>query len=259
MSALAIGSLEVLRVFRRRSTAWILLLIFAVVAATYGFASMVFYVIFSLFKGVEIANRILMVAQVVGLCAAAWMMARRSIISESDTGSLTLLMQTPVSNDRILLGKMLGLASVLLFAHCLIALVVMLPTPMIRRPVWVFYVYLVVGWLLAVSVIPSGFADGLTARTGGRRWLRHLSWVLRLVGPVAILQTLIVPESRAAGVRIWDVAMQFFGNVVGNASSPATLHFAGPAVPITVIAMWFAASAVVDWYRAVGRLGRLRG
>jgi hypothetical protein len=53
--------------------------------------------------------------------------------------------------------------------------------------------------------------------------------------------------------------MQFLGNIIGDVSSPATLHFAGPAVPIAVITLWFAALAVVDWYRAVGRLGRSRG
>jgi hypothetical protein len=259
MSALAIGSLEVLRFFRRRSTAWIFILTISLVATAYLVSWFRLSGMFQLNPGPEVINRILMVIQTVGLCAAAWMMAKRSVANEVETGSFTLLTQTPILGSRIVLGKLLGLAAILLVAHCLIAMVVMLPTPMIRRPIWVFYVYLVVGWLLAVSIVPAGLADGLASRTGGRRWLRHLSWVLRVIGPVVILQGLILQESRVAGIRIWDVAMQFVGNVVGNVSSPATLHFARPAVPIAVITLWFAALAVVDWYRAVGRLGRSRG
>ena len=256
VSTLAIGSLEVLRFFRRRSTVWIFVVSFGVVALAYAASILMVGIIRPYFPAAEITNRILMAAQVFGLCGVAWVFAKRSIETEASTGSLTLLVQTPIQGSRILLGKLLGISTILLFGHFLVALLVMLPTPMIRRPHWVFFFYLIGGWLLAVTIVPTGLAEALAGRTGPRRWLRHLSWAIRIVGPVVILQLLILPESKVMGVGVWDVIVQFAGNVVGTSSVSAASHFGGPLVPIIVISSWFALMAIVDWNRAVRSIRR---
>jgi len=256
MNALAIGILEVLRFFRRRSTVWVFVVSLGVVVLAYAASVLTVGYTRPYYPAAEIMNRVLMVIQVLGLCGVSWVFARRSIEADVSKGSFTLLVQTPVPGSRILGGKLLGLATILLFGHFLVALLVMLPTPLVRRPHWVFFFYLIGGWVLAISILPAGLAEALSARAGTRRWLRHISWMIRIVGPVAILHMLILPESKTMGVGIWDVIVQFTGNVLGTLSVPAASHFGGPFVPIIVVSSWFALMAIVDWNRAVKLIRR---
>jgi ABC-type Na+ efflux pump permease subunit len=273
LSELALARFEVVRFFRKPSNARDIILVtvilFAVLAIVGGAAwwAIRFFLRedFSYVHNIRIAlgalertRYFLFTIEVISLAVMAYGMATKTIGEEVDKASMPLLLQTPVSLNRLVLGKLLGLAGVLFVIHAIYLTVLMLPAPFMRRPLSTTFYELFFAWLFAASFLPGGAADGLAKLgRGGLKMMIRIAEIGRFAILALLLQTSIAPEARLEGVNIWDVLVSYWKSHVLLLPGE---HLGIDAIPptefLSIVLGWQILSALLLW--ALFIRGRVR-
>lgn len=270
--AITAAGRELLRFFRRRESFWLLAGIgavcsvpFALQAAAFGpWADISRLGFESSIVGVpEIVHNYVARAEFLALAVLAYSLAGRALAEEIEGGSWALLRLAPVSIDSILLGKALGIAVVLAAVHGWATSLLLLQTPFLRRSHLEVWTEIIGALLVALAVIPEGFAHsalGPTAR-GGPLLFRSVT-VLRAVVLVTIVrftfatrQDLMSLEGRPPGGGDAGAPMRaLYAVLSAPARGPGPQQTAAELLlPWAFALAWLGVSGLVLWRLVVRR------
>ena len=264
MSELALARVEALRYFRKpsntRDIVLIMLILFAILSIVAGVAWWAIHVLLrenlSYLYDIRIAlgalertRYFLLALEAASLAVIADMLANKSVHDEVESESLSLLLQTPISLNRLLLGKLLGLAAVLLVYHSICLAVLMIPTPFMGRPAWAVLYELGVVWFFAVWVLPEGAAEGLAKQDKGRRLMLVRLAILAKWGTVFLLLHAAIPAAaRHQGVNVWDVLVSYWKSHIWLAPNEHLgFETIRPMVLTTIVLGWQVVSGLIMW------------
>jgi len=152
----------------------------------------------------EVAGNFLRLGEVCLLAVLALFMASRALESEIAGGSWTLLRLTATPVRSTLLGKAAGITVVLAAVHGFATSLLLLVTPFLRRTHAEVWVGVVGGFLVAVSMIPEGFAQASLLRG-----VRLRSLLLRLVTAARLAALLALLQLAAPGGDTGSRGMPF--------------------------------------------------
>lgn len=264
MSELALARFEVTRFFRKRANARDVVLIagflFVVLAIAGGVAAWAIQTILGEMSGhsrdarialgaLERARYVLLMIEAFSLVAMALSLSSKTITEEVERASLPLLLQTPIPLHRLLLGKLLGVALVLLILHSVYLTILMLPTPFMRRPPWAVFIEFGAIWLFAVSFLPDGAAEGLAKLNKGRKqMLTRLATLTRWAVLPLLLQAAIPLAARQKGINVWDVLASFWRSQFWLAPSEHVgVETISPTMLTVIVLGWMVFSSLIMW------------
>lgn len=202
----------------------------------------------------EVAGNFLRLGEVCALAVLALYLASRSLESEIAGGSWTLLRLTPTPVSSSLLGKAAGIALVLACVHGFATSLLLLTTPFLRRTHAAVWVGVVGGLLVAVSMIPEGFAQASLLRgVRLRSVLLRLATVARLIVLLALLQ-FVLPGGEPGWRGLPLPRVQLWIDMLAGEPGPTGVSF-DPLLPWAVAVLWLGLSGLVIG-RLVGRAWR---
>ena len=264
LTSSAIPYYEVVQFFRRRASFWavtlVALLLFAILTSISAglfsvneyFQVAIFdteYRVFEAISDGERARYILLMAEFGLLIVLAYLLAQRSISDEIERRSFALLLQTPLSVNGIVIGKLLGLAFILLVVHSIFMTALAMHAPFMRRPWSVIAVEFFIGWFLAVSYLPEGAASALAIRSKGRTYaLFRLASLARLAMLMLLIEAAIPVAARQQGIHVWAVLVSYWNSHVllvdGEHLGLSTI---GPVQMVVIVAGWQLLSGLLIW------------
>ena len=213
----------------------------------------------------EITRNVLGLIEAAALAALAYYLAERSLRAEVEDGSWRLLRLTPVPVRKVLLGKALGVAGVLLAVHGYAASLLLTYTPFLRRTHAEVWVELLGCYLVALSFVPEGFAYA-SVRTGDR--LAALKFragtLLRFGAVVALFQAAGAHEIRAlastSACTVFTatdcveppVIVRIAYLVISGRSSAGAILL-DPGLPWVATLLWLGATGLAVWHFLVQR------
>ena len=193
----------------------------------------------------EVAHNYASLVEFAGLLFLAYSLASRSLVSELERGSWRLVRLSRHGVEQALAGKALGVAVNLAAVHGLAASLLMLASPYLRRTPAEVAGAIVGVPLIAVLMIPEGFAhpQGARAARVPRGLIRTVSSlrIVVLLGGLAILfgPPLVPRPSFDAYTSYWSTL---------PAHAPA---FPSTALPWLVAIAWLLPTGLVVWNIAV--------
>ncbi|MFN7973657.1 MAG: ABC transporter permease [Acidobacteriota bacterium] len=234
--ALVHAGTELLRLVRRRETAWaavvsaallVLVTILFVDTQTDADAARLFFrrVMDGTIWSLELAL----------LSAFAYVASYLSLKRELDRGSWVLLKQTPVSMASLYLGKGIAVAAVALVLHCYAYALVLPATILPRSGAGALFVRLLETWIFAVGYIPEGLliASIVATRRRAPYVLLRLASTARIAGLAVVAYVLLDPHIGPRGLDLGTLDLPLF---VGP--YPRRNLVLRPASPMEAIVAW---------------------
>jgi hypothetical protein len=215
-----------------------------------------------LLLALELVRTALGTIELAALVVLAAYLGTRALRDEVDAGSWHLLRLAPVPVERVLLGKALGVAAIVLAVHGYASTLLLAYTPFVRRTHLEVWGELLAYYMVALSVIPEAFVYASIER-GDRRsaiFFRALTLV-RIGVALFLLRLTIDPDASARGAGLLALGRAFLTNFtdvypMSGASPMSDVLYAGPAVPWTILLVWLGLSGVGIWQFLVVRRWR---
>jgi hypothetical protein len=199
----------------------------------------------------------LRVFEMITILGVAYFWSARSMRGELSDGSWVLLKQTPVSVPLLLVGRAVGVASMILALHSFCFFPIVLFTPFVNIRTGDLALEFFIVWILAIGLVPEGFFAAVVwvARRRGVLFAR-VAGIVRIAVVVLLVRMLLRPDALSARKGVFDVLDAFVGSLYRETAPPASSLFSVPSTAAAILILWWCLSGVGVWRLCLSRLRR---